>query len=216
MNINMDEIKTYIQALIPTSENWEKELEKYAAIHRVPIIEKDGIQFLTQLIRMKQPKRVLEIGTAIGYSALKINEAYPEAKITTIERDDEMVRIANENITKLNKQQHIHVIHGDALEVLKEFQMKDITFDFIFIDAAKGQYKKFFELAQPLISNDVTIVCDNILFKGYVINQSLTEQKRLQKLANKIDLFNHWLMKEETYHTTVLPIGDGMTVSVLK
>jgi len=216
MNINMDEIKTYIQALIPTSENWEKELEKYAAIHRVPIIEKDGIQFLTQLIRMKQPKRVLEIGTAIGYSALKINEAYPEAKITTIERDDEMVRIANENITKLNKQQHIHVIHGDALEVLKEFQMKDITFDFIFIDAAKGQYKKFFELVQPLISNDVTIVCDNILFKGYVINQSLTEQKRLQKLANKIDLFNHWLMKEETYHTTVLPIGDGMTVSVLK
>lgn len=212
----MDEIKTYIQALIPTSENWEKELEKYAAIHRVPIIEKDGIQFLTQLIRMKQPKRVLEIGTAIGYSALKINEAYPEAKITTIERDDEMVRIANENITKLNKQQHIHVIHGDALEVLKEFQMKDITFDFIFIDAAKGQYKKFFELVQPLISNDVTIVCDNILFKGYVINQSLTEQKRLQKLANKIDLFNHWLMKEETYHTTVLPIGDGMTVSVLK
>ncbi|MEI3610093.1 O-methyltransferase [Pseudogracilibacillus sp. SO10305] len=216
MNINMDEIKTYIQALIPTSENWEKELEKYASIHRVPIIEKDGIQFLTQLIRMKQPKRVLEIGTAIGYSALKINEAYPEAKITTIERDDEMVRIANENITKLNKQQHIHVIHGDALEVLKEFQMKDITFDFIFIDAAKGQYKKFFELVQPLISNDVTIVCDNILFKGYVINQSLTEQKRLQKLANKIDLFNHWLMKEETYHTTVLPIGDGMTVSVLK
>lgn len=216
MNINMDEIKTYIQALIPTSDNWEKELEKYAAIHRVPIIEKDGIQFLTQLIRMKQPKRVLEIGTAIGYSALKINEAYPEAKITTIERDDEMVRIANENITKLNKQQHIHVIHGDALEVLKEFQMKDITFDFIFIDAAKGQYKKFFELVQPLISNDVTIVCDNILFKGYVINQSLTEQKRLQKLANKIDLFNHWLMKEETYHTTVLPIGDGMTVSVLK
>jgi len=216
MNINMDEIKTYIQALIPTSENWEKELEKYAAIHRVPIIEKDGIQFLTQLIRMKQPKRVLEIGTAIGYSALKINEAYPEAKITTIERDDEMVRIANENITKLNKQQHIHVIHGDALEVLKEFQMKDITFDFIFIDAAKGQCKKFFELVQPLISNDVTIVCDNILFKGYVINQSLTEQKRLQKLANKIDLFNHWLMKEETYHTTVLPIGDGMTVSVLK
>lgn len=212
----MDEIKTYIQALIPTSENWEKELEKYAAIHRVPIIEKDGIQFLTQLIRMKQPKKVLEIGTAIGYSALKINEAYPEAKITTIERDDEMVRIANENITKLNKQQHIHVIHGDALEVLKEFQMKDITFDFIFIDAAKGQYKKFFELVQPLISNDVTIVCDNILFKGYVINQSLTEQKRLQKLANKIDLFNHWLMKEETYHTTVLPIGDGMTVSVLK
>src|SRR5699024_9691158 len=113
-----------------------------------------------QLVRVKQPQSILEIGTAIGYSALRMNEAYPSAKITTIEKNKDMYHRALNNIQLHDKLQQIKVIHGDAIEVINKFK-KDTIFDFIFIDAAKGQYKRYFEAVQPFLQREGMIVCDN-------------------------------------------------------
>lgn len=212
----MQKTQKYLEQLIPKSNEFMCSLEQYASEHRVPIMEKEGIHFLTQLIRLHQPDTILELGTAIGYSALRMHEAAPTGHITTLERDEEMVAIAKENIKLAEKEHAIKVIHADAFDALEQLNNEQKQFDFIFIDAAKGQYKKFFSLVEPLLTNGGVIVCDNVLFKGLVVDPSQTDNKRLQKLAKKIDIFNHWLMQNELYHTSLIPIGDGITISMKK
>lgn len=211
---HMDSIKNYLLEMTPQREDWMRSLEKYASEHRVPIMEPDGINFLTQLVRIKQPTAILEIGTAIGYSALRMHEAFPLATITTLEKDEEMYQIAQDNIRKQNKEHQIEIIHGDALETIEQLILHEDTFDFIFIDAAKGQYKRFFTAIQPLICAKGIVVCDNILFKGYVTDEKKAINPRLQKLAKKIHHFNSWLMEQKHYHTSIIPIGDGVSISV--
>jgi len=108
----------------------------------------------------------------------------------------------------------IEIIHGDALQSIEKLISRGDTYDFIFIDAAKGQYKKFFTLVEPLIQSGGIIVCDNILFKGYVANPAKSDNVRLQKLANKIRSFNEWVMEQPNYHSSIIPIGDGISISV--
>src|SRR5699024_9023137 len=133
-----------------------KELENYAQEHQIPIMDPVSIEFLMQLIRIKKPKQILEIGTAIGYSALRMSEAFPEAKITTIERDDKLYDLSLKHIKQLGKEEAIQVLHGDALDVLSELasSTKYPLYDVVFIDAAKAQYQRFFELARPILANN--------------------------------------------------------------
>lgn len=191
-----------------------KELEEYAEINRVPIMDAVSMNFLTQLVRIHQPKSILEIGTAIGYSALRMLEANPSTMITTIEKNDTMYELATQNVQAFKKESAIYLKHGDALEVINELVVEEESFDFIFIDAAKGQYQRFFELVQPLTRKDTMIVCDNILFKGYVADETKVQQKRLLSLTKKIQAFNTWLIKHPDYHTSIIPIGDGVSISV--
>lgn len=211
-----EELNAYLLHTLPTEEPWMVELRKYASAYHVPIMEPISMNFLTQLVRMKQPKRMLEIGTAIGYSALRMANACSDTSITTIEKDEEMYEQAIKNINQFDKYEQIDIKHGDAIEVIQSLYKANHTYDFIFIDAAKGKYQQFFELVQPLVSDDVMIVCDNILFRGYVANPSNTDNKRLQKLAKKISNFNDWLMMQENYHSSIIPIGDGLTISIRK
>jgi len=210
---HMDSVTRYLQQMVPERKSWMKKMEQFASEHRIPIMEPVSMNFLTQLVRVKQPQSILEIGTAIGYSALRMNEAYPSAKITTIEKNKDMYHRALNNIQLHDKLQQIKVIHGDAIEVINKFK-KDTIFDFIFIDAAKGQYKRYFEAVQPFLQREGMIVCDNILFKGYVVNQHKTDHVRLQKLAQKLRTFNDWLSTHKLYHTSIIPIGDGVSISV--
>lgn len=210
-----DNTIAYLMKHLPQSEDWVKELEEQAHIDHVPIMDPLGINFLMQLIRLNKPKRILEIGAAIGYSALRMNEANPESEIVTIERDEIRYKQAVENIKRLNKQSDIQVIFGDALEVLEKLAENNEVFDCVFIDAAKGQYKRFFELAMPLLSNNGIIISDNVLFRGYVMEPNF-EHPRYKKMVEKIKSYNEWLANHPSFITTILPIGDGVAISYKK
>lgn len=207
-----EEMNNYLVELLPDSEKWMEDLEAKATRDNVPIMDAVSMQFVTQLIRMYQPSRILEVGTAIGYSALRMLSAHPEASIVTIERDEARYNQALEEIRKNGKDNSIQVILGDALE---EISKLDGKFDFIFIDAAKGQYKRFFELASPLLSSKGVILSDNVLFRGFVAEPE-TASKRHKKMVEKIRDYNKWLMQHPNFTTSIVPIGDGVAISVRK
>lgn len=209
-----EELNQYLLENLSPDAKWVKEMEEQADKEFIPIMDKVSINFLMQLIRMTRPKRILEIGTAIGYSSLQMVEAYPDTKIVTIERDTYRYEQAVKYINQYEKQANIKVIHGDALDVLANLR-REAAFDLIFIDAAKGQYQHFFELASPLLSAQGIIISDNVLFKGYVVNSTDVKPKFL-KIVNKIRAYNQWLMHHPDYVTSIVPIGDGVAISYKK
>ncbi len=210
----MDEkTKQYLHGMLPKESEWVLEMERQAAADRIPIMDAVSMQFLMQLIRIHKPLSILEIGTAIGYSALRMHEAYPKSHITTIERDDARFVQAADNINRQHKQQQIRVIHGDALEVLHDSSDIGAPFDMIFIDAAKGQYQRFFELASPVLAESGLIISDNVLFRGLVADPA-AETDRLTKIAEKIRIYNTWLTCHPEYTTSIVPVGDGVAISI--
>ncbi|UOQ46300.1 O-methyltransferase [Halobacillus salinarum] len=202
----------YLQAMISEPSIEVKRMEEYAEENRIPIMEPLGIDFLMQMVRLKQPERILEIGTAIGYSALRMLEAYPKSQIVSVERDSVRFKEAQANIAKLGAEPNIHLIQGDALDVVPEVEEKG-PFDLLFIDAAKGKYEEFFHLYAPFVSDDGMILSDNVLFKGYVANREQAPE-RLGKIAAKIDEFNQRLIRHPDYNTTIVPVGDGVAVTI--
>lgn len=209
-----DKLHSYIEELIPERGPLFTEMENYAKENKVPIMELVGIEALLQLLRIQDSKRILEVGTAIGYSALRMAEALPKASIVTIERDLERIQSAEEYMSRSKHGGQILLIKGDALEV-EELVRKQAPYDAIFVDAAKGQYQKFFEMYSKYLSDDGIIITDNVLFKG-LVTQSEIESKRIRNLVKKIDGFNHWLMNHPDYHTAILPVGDGIAISKKK
>lgn len=210
-----EDIQGYLQELINPATDQVRELEEYAHIHNVPIMESTAIDFLLKQIMIHQPKRILEIGTAIGYSAIRMLEASPEAEIITIERDKQRYEEAVRFIKESQKSEQVDVRFGDALEVLKELQQDKETFDFIFIDAAKGKYRDFFDLAHPLLQKGGWLVTDNVLFRGYVKDEE-TAPKRYRNMVKKIRAYNQFLSAHPEYITSILPIGDGVMISYKK
>ena len=210
----MNNLEQYLTEHVTKRTDDFEALEAFAIEHRVPIMEPVSMNFLTQLVRIHQPETILELGTAIGYSALRMLDATPAARLTTVEKDVKMYELAQSNIAKRQKESSIVQLQGDALEVIAELVANEQTFDFIFIDAAKAQYQRFFDAVQPLTKKGTMIVCDNILFKGYVVDESKIEQKRLRSLTKKIQQFNAELMQNPNYHSSIVPIGDGVSISV--
>ncbi|WP_026906289.1 O-methyltransferase [Paucisalibacillus globulus] len=212
----MDEmLNNYLVKHLPKKEDWVNEIESQAKVDHVPIMDPVGINFLMQLIRLNKPDNILEIGTAIGYSALRMNEANPDARITTIERDEIRYGQAVENVKNQQKENMIEIIHGDALEELTKLVDEKRKYNCIFIDAAKGQYKKFFELSLPLLKENGIVISDNVLFRGYVLEPNF-EHKRYKKMVEKIKEYNEWLVNHPGFITTILPIGDGIAISYKK
>ncbi len=207
-----EKLKSYLVQSLPDQADWVKKLEAEAIVDRIPIMDALGMDFLMQLIRLAQPKRILEIGTAIGYSALRMLDAAQQAKITTIERDEKRYAQAIVNIAEQNKQAEIDVILGDAETVMQDLLNAGETFDFIFIDAAKGHYKAYFELADALLTDGGVIVSDNVLFRGYVAEMGEMEP-RFEKIVAKLRSYNEWLVALPNYQTSITPIGDGIAIS---
>src|SRR5699024_1225287 len=158
------------------------------------------MNFVKQLIRLYKPRRILEIGTAIGYSALQMYKAYPSVKITTIERDEVRFEEAQQRIINHQLDNRIQLILGDASDVLQNLREKELNFDFVLIDAAKGQYRKFFDLSTKLLEENGVIITDNVLFKGYVFEDS-NVPKRFQKMVQKIQAFNEYIIMHEDFTT---------------
>ncbi|WP_416729056.1 O-methyltransferase [Fictibacillus sp. JL2B1089] len=207
------ELNQYIEKIIPTRSEQVLKMEQYAKEHNVPIMDLTGMETLLSYVRLKKPKRILEVGTAIGYSAIRMALACENAEIISIERDEERYNIAKDNVRSFHLESRINLLFGDANELQSQVEQY-APYDFIFIDAAKGQYQNFFDHYSSMLSPDGIIVTDNILFRGYVADESGLESRRLRSLVKKIRSFNEYMMQHPDYQSSILPVGDGMMVSI--
>lgn len=210
-----NEVNQYIEKLIPARSEHVLKMEQYAKQHDVPIMELSGMETLLTYVRLKKPARILEVGTAIGYSAIRMALASEASEIISIERDEERYNIAKENINVLDLTNRITLLLGDANELQSQVEHY-APYDFIFIDAAKGQYQNFFDHYSTMLSKDGIIITDNVLFRGYVAEEKGLESRRLRSLVKKIRSFNEYIMQHPDYYSSILPVGDGMMVSVRK
>ena len=174
-----------------------RRLEEYAKENNVPIMMKDGIEFLTQYIKENNVKRVLEIGSAIGYSAIRMALVDKDIKVTTIERDTNRFNEAVKNIKEFNLENQIEIINADALEYTTDKQ-----FDLIFIDAAKAQYIKFFEKYKINLKQD-----------GTIKNPELTTNRNTKQLVRKINTYIEFLKENKEFKTEFISLGDGIGIS---
>lgn len=185
-----------------------EELELYAKENKVPIMQKDGIIYLCNYIKENNIKNILEIGSAIGYSAIMMASVDNDIKITTIERDLDRYNIAKNNIKKYNKENQIDLIYGDATEV-------DINgnYDLIFIDAAKGKNTFFFNKFKNNLNKKGVIITDNLSFHGLVEDSSLIKTKNQRGIVNKIKSYIEFLNNNEEFITTYTKVGDTISIS---
>lgn len=193
-----------------------REMERFAKETNVPIMELNGIDTMLHFMKIRKVKTICEVGTAIGYSALRMATAISESTICTIERDKDRFDLAKEFISRSEHSNQINLIFGDALEV-EEMVSQYAPFDALFIDAAKGQYQRFFEMYEKHVVSGGIIFTDNVLFKGLLEeNIDGIESKRTRQLVSKIHRFNEWLVKNDNYDTVIIPTGDGLAVSIKK
>ena len=188
-----------------------KEIEKYAEENNIPIMQKDGIEFLTKYIKENKIKNILEIGSAIGYSSIMMALVDNDIKVTTIERDKERYNLAVKNINEFNLNDRINIILGDALDTNIEG-----TYDLIFIDAAKSQYIKFFEKYELNLKQGGVIVTDNLSFHGLVEDESKTTNRNTKQLVRKIRKYIDYLKENTNYETQFYKLGDGIAISIKK
>ena len=185
-----------------------EEIEKYASLNHIPIMEKEGIDFLTDYIKKNNIKKVLEIGSAIGYSAIKMALVSKDIHITTIERDKERYEEAIKNIEKTHLTKQIDIRNMDAFDLY----LLD-KFDLIFIDAAKAQYIKFFEKFKNNLTNNGVIVTDNINFHGLVNSLEPIKSRNVRGLVRKISAYISFLKDNQEFTTTFYEVGDGVAIS---
>ena len=185
-----------------------KELEEYAKINNIPIMQKDGILYLINYIKENNIKNILEIGSAIGYSSIMMASINSDIRITTIERYKDRYDLAVFNIKKYNLDKQINIIYGDAVDT-------DITgmYDLIFIDAAKGKNVFFFEKYKNNLVKRGTIITDNLSFHGLVEDSDLVKTKNQRGIVNKIKDFISFLDNNEEFATEYIPVGDKIAIS---
>lgn len=209
--ITHEYMEQYLRSLIPDSIGILKDLEEFAIENSVPIVQKETAKFLQFMVTLKKPLRILELGTAIGYSSILMNlTSGGNNKIVTIERDEKMIEVASENIKKYNLQENIEILQGDCLEILETLEG---TFDMIFMDAGKGHYNHFLPHCLRLLSNEGVIVADNVLFRGMVASKELVKRRKItivKRMKNYLDIVS----KDENLVTTVIPMGDGIALTV--
>lgn len=188
------------------------EMERYADTNNVPIIDVESIKFIMKYIKLNNVKKVLEIGTAIGYSAILMANASLDVEITTIERDEKRYREAVKNIKKCSLDKRIEVVYNDALEV----NLAGYKYDLIFIDAAKGSYIKFFEKFCHYLNPGGVIITDNLKFHGLVNNKASIKTKSLRGIVDRIERYIEFLNNNQDFITKFYDIGDGLSVSIRK
>lgn len=188
-------------------------MEEYAHEYNVPIIEKKSIAYIMKFIKDHNIKNILEIGSAIGYSTILMANAAEDVSVTTIERDETRYMECLKNVKNCGMDKKIQVVYQDALDVNLP---GDCRYDLIFIDAAKGQYTKFFEKFKYFLSDNGYIITDNINFHGYVGHSDEIESKNLQSLVKKIEGYIEFLQTNPEFDTTFFDIGDGLSISERK
>ncbi len=205
---------TYIHSLEGSESDIIETIEQEALDTFVPIIRKETQSFLKVLLMMKKPLRVLEVGTAVGFSAILMSEYMPEeGHITTIENYEKRIPIARENFKRAGKEDKITLIQGDALEVMKELEG---PFDFIFMDAAKGQYIHYLPEALRLLEIGGVLMSDNVLQDGDIIESRFAVERRNRTIHSRMREYLYELKHHEQLQTSILPLGDGVALSIKK
>lgn len=203
---------TYIRSLESPEKPLIEEIEQEALDTFVPIIRKETQSFLKVLLKMKQPLRVLEVGTAVGFSAILMSEYIPEqGHITTIEKYEKRIPIARENFRRAGKEEQITLIEGDALEVMKSLEG---PYDFIFMDAAKGQYIHYMPEAIRLLAPGGVLMSDNVLQDGDIIESRYAVERRNRTIHSRMREYLYELKHRKELQTSILPLGDGVALSV--
>ena len=207
-----ERIASYIRSLETPEKEIIEKIEKEALDAGVPIIRKETQSFLKVLLMMKKPLSILEIGTAVGFSAILMSEYIPEdAKITTIENYEKRIPAARENFRRAGKEEQITLIEGDALKVMKSLEG---FYDFIFMDAAKGQYIHYLPEAVRLLSEEGVLVSDNVLQGGDIIESRFAVERRNRTIHSRMREYLYELTHHDKLQTSILPLGDGIALSV--
>ncbi len=207
-----ERIVTYLNSLASENSPFLESLEREARRERIPVVRKETQGLLKLLLAMSRPKEILEIGTAVGFSTLLMEECNPEpCKITTIENFPKRVLAARENFRRAGKQDAIELIEGDAALVLKELSG---PYDLLFLDAAKGQYLHFLPDAYRLLRTGGVLVSDNVLQDGDVIESRFAVARRNRTIHKRMREYLYELTHAAGWTTCVLPVGDGVTVSI--
>ncbi len=211
MMIENQRIAAYIQSLETGNTPWLEALEKQALAGDVPIIRREMQGLLKFLLAAKKPENILEVGTAIGFSALFMCEYNPVyCHVTTIEKYEKRIPIARENFKKVGKEEQITLLEGDAFDVLKGLTE---SYDFIFMDAAKGQYIHFLPQVLRLLKKDGILVSDNVLQEGDLIESKFAVTRRNRTIHARMREYLYELTHREELETVILPVGDGVTLS---
>ena len=213
--MNVDERMTaYIRSLDHGENEYIRTLEQGALNDRVPIIRKETAALLRVLLTMKKPKRLLEVGAAVGFSSIFMSEyAGASCKITTIENYEPRIVKARENIKNAGKQEQITLLEGDAADILKTLEP---PYDFIFMDAAKGQYMHFFPQIMRLLEDGGVLVSDNVLQDGDIVQSRYAVTRRNRTIHSRMREYLWELTHNDALETVVLPVGDGVTISTKK
>lgn len=213
MEITNPVIREYLLSVMPERESDLQNLHRYATENAVPIIKHEMEQFLTFIVTMHQPLKVLEIGTAIGYSAIVISKAAPTSEIVTLEISERMIEQARKNFIDFGISDRIELIEGDAVKTIKDLEG---PFDLIFMDAAKGQYMNFCDDSLRLLKPGGLLIADNVLQDGLIAKSRFAIPRRQRTIHSRMRLFIKKLMTHPELTTSVLPIADGATISIMK
>lgn len=212
-NIQYDYIEEYINRTHKKEEPFFSELREYAEKNYIYIVKPQVEKLLSVLLSIYRPKNILEVGTAIGYSALlMLKYAGEGACITTIERDENVLLQAKENIKARGMEERVRCIFGDATEVLENISG---DFDFVFIDAAKGQYRDHFDKALSMCHSGSIILTDDVLYFGMTASDELATKKHIT-ITRRLREYLDFLCQDARFETTILPIGDGVAITYVK
>ena len=205
-------MRTYINSLNQGNTSFLEELEQKALADRVPIIRREMQSFIKTLLAMHRPKKILEVGTAVGFSTLLMCEYGPEdLEIVTIENYEKRIPIAKENFRKAGRENQITLLEGDAGEILKKL---DGEFDLVFMDAAKGQYINWLPDVERLMHEGSILISDNVLQEGDLIESHYLVERRNRTIYKRMREYLYTLTHHPFLVTSVLPLGDGVTISV--
>lgn len=207
-----ERMRTYINSLDMGNTPFLEELEQYAIRERVPIIRREMQSFIKMFLAVNRPKRILEVGTAIGFSTLLMCEYGREnLQIVTIENYDKRIPIARENFRRAGREDQITLLEGDAGELLKTLEG---PFDMIFMDAAKGQYIHWLPDIRRLMAKGSVLISDNVLQEGDIIESHYLVERRKRTIYKRMREYLYELKHDPSFVTSILPLGDGVTVSV--
>ena len=212
---SLERVSSFVQSFIKDDDGVLGEIYKEARKNGVPDIRPEARELLKTQLILKQPKCLLEIGTAVGYSSLYMSQFIAnDARITTIELDGERVAEAKRNIVKLKKDNIINVLQGDAAEVLKS--LKDNSYDFAFVDAAKGQYINYLPDVMRVVRSGGLIISDNVLQDGDVLESHYAVEKRNRTIHDRMREYLYVITHDDRLDTAILSVADGVAISIKK
>lgn len=209
-----ERLVSYLHSLETENSEILEEIEKEALASYVPIIRKEMQSFLKVLLRIKCPQNLLEVGAAVGFSAILMSEYVPKScKITTIENYEKRIPIARANFRRAGKEEQITLLEGDALEVMKDLEG---SYDFIFMDAAKGQYLAYLPEVLRLLAPGGVLVSDNVLQNGEIVESRFVVERRDRTIHSRMREYLYTLKHHPELETSILPLGDGVALSIKK